>query len=107
MVGKAPFQPVPTTIQAMADDLAGGRLHLGRPSQHGHGGRGAEPARIRRLISSWAALMGPIPGSETRAGATAMTSSRSSTGSVGAATDAQPHALGEWMAGVPPAWEAL
>jgi hypothetical protein len=41
--------PIPTTVAAMADDLTRGRLHRGRPGWD-------------QLISSWAALMGPIPG---------------------------------------------
>jgi hypothetical protein len=38
--------PIPTPVEAMADDLTRGRLHRGRPRQHGEGGLGAEPARM-------------------------------------------------------------
>ena len=44
---QGPIQlPVPAPIQPMTDDLAGGRLDRGRPSQHGEGGLGAESARM-------------------------------------------------------------
>jgi len=38
--------PVPTTIEAMTDDLARGGLDRGRAGQHGKGGLGSESARL-------------------------------------------------------------
>jgi hypothetical protein len=76
--GQGPMQlPISTPVAAMADDLAGRGL-------------GPPPASIAKaasernrpgwdqLTSSWAALIGPIPGWMSNAGATTMMSSRSS-----------------------------
>jgi hypothetical protein len=60
---QGPIQlPVPATIQAMADQLARGRLDRGRPSQHGKGGLGAESARMGPADQQLGGVDGPDPG---------------------------------------------
>jgi hypothetical protein len=69
---QGPIQlPIPTPVEAMADDLARGRLDRGRPSQHGKGGLRAEPARMGPADQQLGGLMGPTPGSITGYGPTA------------------------------------
>jgi hypothetical protein len=38
---------VPTTVQPVADHPPGGRLDRRHPGQHGEGGLGTQPARMR------------------------------------------------------------
>ncbi len=60
---QGPIQlPIPTPIQAMADDLTRGRRHRGRPSQHGKGGLRAEPARMGPADQQPSSVDGPDPG---------------------------------------------
>jgi hypothetical protein len=54
--------PVPTTVEAMADDLTRGGLHRGRASQHGEGGLGAEAARMRPAGQQLGSVDGADPG---------------------------------------------
>ncbi len=70
--------PVPATVAAMADHLAGGRLHRAPLASMATSAAERNRPGSDQLISSWAALMGPIPGSESRVGAMAVTRWRSS-----------------------------
>ena len=73
--------PVPTTIEAMTDDLARGGLDRAAPASMAKAASDRNRPGWDQLISSWAALIGPMPGWVSRAGAMAMTSWRSSASS--------------------------
>src|SRR5829696_5477373 len=81
-VVQGPVQlPVSAPVEAMADDLARGRRDRGRPASMAKAASERSRPGWDQLISSWAAVMGPMPDWVSRAGATAMMSWRSSASS--------------------------
>ena|ERR671918_239792 len=68
--------PVPTEVETMSDDLAGGGFNGSDPAHTGEGGLAPQPLGIvfKATINSVAALSVPMPAKETNSGAACATS---------------------------------
>jgi hypothetical protein len=68
--------PVATSVETVSDDLTGGCLDGGDPTQTGEGGLAPQPLRVvfKATTKRVAALSVPMPGKETNSGATCPTS---------------------------------